>query len=80
MERQEVGGLGKEEEAMDFEIGKYYILGSEGAYLDGPCKTYLGALGVWFFCHPRSARIKQWTANGWVSPAPLWVKGAWQDS
>jgi len=65
---------------MDFEVGKYYILGPGDEYLDGPCKTYLGALMIWFFYYDQSARVKQWTASGWVSPAARWVKGAWEDS
>lgn len=79
MERQGVGGLGKEEEAMDFQVGKYYVLGQADKYLDGPCETYLGALRVWFFYYPRSVKIKQWTASGWKADFARWEEGAWQD-
>lgn len=61
-------------------VGKYYLVGDDERVLDGPCETYLGALKVWFFYHPRSARVKQWTASGWKVPIALWVNGAWQGS
>jgi|GEM_PF-5377131 len=64
---------------MKFAVGQYYILGTNDKYLDGPCETYLGALKIWFFYYPRSARIKQWTEQGWNSQIARWVKGAWQD-